>query len=466
MSLTLGLEPRAVTLASGHDAGVTVTVTNASDQVEQYEVLVLGLPEGVTADVPAEALRLKPDASGTIPLTLRTDDEVLPPAGRAVAAVVVFSPHRPDVLRTSELAVTVEEVAGLTVSVQPEVITHRNPATTMELTNTGNTPLDVTVSGRDPEDAVAVWVDRPAVRLAAGDRVQLAVQLSARRPLSGQEVRRTVALRAQWDGQEATATVTLTQKPVVPGGTTRLLAAAAGVAVMAGTVLGSAFLVVRALASQEPPGGETQTDETDAATEDTGGSTEGTEQPTDGSSGTASATETAAPPVVLEVDLTDPPTNANGTELQVVTPGAFTGLALSAVSDPDRDECAVVTSALWRILPVAGVSPGAVVEPEDQGDPPEAVCTDLPLRIELADAATEVVITFVGVGPEDAFEPLAYELRDPGGEIDTTIVNPGSQGELTITSEDGVRELVFAGASGQPGTVPTLTAVRATAVTP
>lgn len=125
--LTFDLSTAAVKLKPGGSAQVVVTIRNVSPIVQHYEALVVGLPSDDLWSRDAEMTKLRPGEAGTITVTvaLPVDTQML--GGTYVLGVLVRSPYQPrEVSRAEELALTVETIAGITVTAFPEIIHGKN----------------------------------------------------------------------------------------------------------------------------------------------------------------------------------------------------------------------------------------------------------------------------------------------------------------------------------------------------
>jgi hypothetical protein len=475
VDLTVRVDPTEVTLAAGQEATVTVTVANSADNVEHYGVHLSGLPEGCAVSTTPELTKLHPGASGQIEVRL-TADELRPPlAGRGVVGVTAASPYRPQVTRTAELVLEVLPAPALLMSVTPEVVSGGDRDVGLELTNTGNTTLDVALGGRDSEGKVRLTFAPPAVRLAARATARADLHLRARRPLSGTDVRRQVTVVASSDADEQQRLVTLVQRPWVPGGVTRLVAAGTGVAVLAAAVITAAVLVAGPGGNPSPAGstssstqavGPTTSGGSTTASGGSSTSSSGSSSSSSSSSGGSSTSTAGQPGQPLTIDLTQPPTG-QPTVNQRLTPAAYGGVVLSIVPGGASEACAghQVVSFMTLDGGRTAVLPGDFGTATD--GTPEGLCNDLPLEIELSSgAASAVSVTFIALpAPGSAPTHFDYVLQGaPDHVVSEQATSVGQQVTLTVQSNGpgGIRSLQLTGNPPNSGIVAALTQITVT----
>lgn len=149
------LDPAAIAVEPGREATCVVRITNAGDVVDAYSVEVLGAA-AVWTTVELPSISLFPGAEGSIRLTFRPPRTPDVPAGSMPFAVRVQSHDaRLDTSVVEEGAIEVGRFTELGAELAPRtshgIFSGRH---SVELTNRGNAPTTVRLSGSDPERAL------------------------------------------------------------------------------------------------------------------------------------------------------------------------------------------------------------------------------------------------------------------------------------------------------------------------
>jgi hypothetical protein len=250
--------PERVTVRPGETTTVEVVIQNTSRAVEHYTTSVVGLPRDDLYACDPPTVKLRPGESGTVSVSLSMPERPAPDAGLYTLGVLVQAPYQRRVSRCEELRLDVQPAPGISVESQPEVATGGGTATyALRLANDGNTGLDISLAGTDPQGQVRFYFRPRSVRVApnATAPAQLTVQAAA--PWTGQEQRRTLTIRAT-AGTDLSAekTVTFVQRPRIPGGPLRFVGIALAVGVLATATLAGALM--RNAADAKPGGGAAQ----------------------------------------------------------------------------------------------------------------------------------------------------------------------------------------------------------------
>src|SRR5215470_3820870 len=163
------LEPTQLSVEPGRDAVCTVRVWNTGDVVDAYIVEVLGAAAAWT-DVEPATVSLFPGADGVARLTFRP-----PRTPEALAGPLPFAAR----VRSQDagMATSVVEEGSLDVAPFTELAAELLPRTSharfsgrhrVRVTNRGNAPTAVHLSGSDAEQAVALAFSPPALTVPAG----------------------------------------------------------------------------------------------------------------------------------------------------------------------------------------------------------------------------------------------------------------------------------------------------------
>lgn len=146
------VQPNSVTLQLGQAAEVTVSVTNEGEVVDTYLLSLEGLePSWYT--LPSTGSNLFSGQVGTLPIQLH-----LPPAqirsGDYPCSIIVQSSANRAVRRTLPFILTVAPVAGFEMEIAPQrVRTKKIARFDLEITNQGNTDINIHLEATDSEEA-------------------------------------------------------------------------------------------------------------------------------------------------------------------------------------------------------------------------------------------------------------------------------------------------------------------------
>src|SRR2546430_1170282 len=206
--------PERIALRPGESADVEVTIQNASPVVEHFATTVVGLPSRELSSCEPDVVKLRPKEVGNVRVQVSVPDRGGLVAGPYTLGVLVRSPYQREVSRCEELNLDVQPAPSLTMAVQPEVVNGGKVGHYMvNLANEGNTPLAVTLSGGDQENLVGFDIAPRELRLEPGMAASAQVTARAMAPLTGQDVRRALTLRAHAGEGSVERPVAVGQKP-------------------------------------------------------------------------------------------------------------------------------------------------------------------------------------------------------------------------------------------------------------
>jgi hypothetical protein len=241
IALKVTVSPERISLPPGESADVELTIQNASQVVEHFAATVVGLPSNDLWSCEPEVVKLRPREVGTLRLKIEVPERGGLVAGPYTLGLVVKSPYSQEVSRCEELPLDVQPAPALTMSVQPEVVTGGKVGHYgVSLTNEGNMPMAVTLSGTDPENRVGFKFEPRELRLAPGTAAGANMTVHSDPPLTGQEIRRSMTLRAHSGETVTEKPLTFVQRPRIRGGMMKFGALAAGLAVLGGMTYGGA----------------------------------------------------------------------------------------------------------------------------------------------------------------------------------------------------------------------------------
>jgi hypothetical protein len=236
--------PERVTVRPGENTEVEVTVQNTGKSVEHFDASIVGLPGDEHYECRPPTVKLRPGETGTVLVNLGVPERPAPDAGLYTLGVLIRSPYQRHVSRCEELRLDVQPAPGISIEAQPEVVNGGPTASYgLRLANDGNTALDITLQGSDPEGRVAFYFRPRSVRVAPNASAPAELTVRAPAPWSGQEARRTLTIKAT-AGTDLSAErhVTFVQKPRIPRGPVRFIGIATAVAILAGATLAGALV--------------------------------------------------------------------------------------------------------------------------------------------------------------------------------------------------------------------------------
>jgi hypothetical protein len=220
------VEPERLEVSpGGGDVTVGVHVLNASTIVDEYVITAIGT--GGWMDSTEARVRLFPDKEADEQLKLGI------PAGRFVTAgtrqigIQVKSVSNPSVAHTTRLQVSVAGVSGAEAGVggvaegnslrlEPQVVrAGRSARLLATASNSANFPLNLSLTGEDPEHAVTFMLNPQTLTVPPGGQAATNVRVAAARPFSGTELHRQIMLRANGGGSQLSAAGTFIQMPLV-----------------------------------------------------------------------------------------------------------------------------------------------------------------------------------------------------------------------------------------------------------
>ena len=219
-------------LAPGMPGLVQVDVFNDSDIIDGYRVQAHGFgADGVNGTATAEPheLSLFPDTEGTVFVSLTVPPSF--PAGDVTVVLEVTSTIDATRTATERVVVSVSAVREAELRIEPTQMTGgRRAWLTVTLTNGGNVPLDVGLSGTDQEQAVAFAFATDRMTVPRGGQASTHAWVAGRRPLLGSPASRLLTVSAHGEGEPLQGSAAFIQKPLIPRAALTLLAMVAALA--------------------------------------------------------------------------------------------------------------------------------------------------------------------------------------------------------------------------------------------
>ncbi len=214
--LRIQVEPTRVELKPGGDAAVlTAHVYNATRIVDEFEISVIGTGKWLRAET--QKLRLFPDTDGTAEVEIDIPKDWMVTAGERTVGVQARSISDPSVSGIERVQVSVAEVvAGEALSLEPQVL-HGGSSAQMivKVRNGGNTPLQLTMLGEDPEREVAFRFEPVAITVPPGGQGWSRVSVSAKAPFRGGDRNRQLVVKAEGGHVPLVQSATFVQRPFI-----------------------------------------------------------------------------------------------------------------------------------------------------------------------------------------------------------------------------------------------------------
>ena len=241
--LRVKVEPESLRLTPGAAAeDIEVRVFNGTQIVDEFTIAIIGSGQWLTANT--TKVRLFPDTEEIVKLNLSIPKGQFVPAGERAIGVQVTSSTDPNLTRTNRIVLFVEAVStGESLRLEPQVVrSGRSGRLLARVFNGANTPMNVALTGEDPERAVTFRFHPEHIQVPPNGEAQTWVKVSARRPFFGSENQRQLTVHATGGPGPLTAQATLIQEPLISSGFLGLLRLLLTLAGAAGLILGS-FLV-------------------------------------------------------------------------------------------------------------------------------------------------------------------------------------------------------------------------------
>jgi hypothetical protein len=236
------LTPR-LEVSPGATCEIELEVFNTGDVIDTITSRLVGQELLPVEQRPAN-LSLFPGTSERVTVSFKLPPDY--PAGDHVLPVELVSAVAPDV-ENAEISVAVEVAPFVSASIDlvpSEMTCGRRARFSAHVANEGNTPLNLSMTGLDPERALAFSFDPVFVRVQPGQHVYVAGRATGKRPFFGIPVARQFAIHADGPGVAVSATGRVNQKPWVARGVITVLTLACIIGLWALVVTAGANLVL------------------------------------------------------------------------------------------------------------------------------------------------------------------------------------------------------------------------------
>jgi hypothetical protein len=218
MGAIANLASRSVAVAPGAQAGTEIRVRNNGTVVDQFTIAVLGDASAWSAAQPP-VVSLFPGAEQVVRIEFRPPRSPDVPAGPMAFGVRVLSQEDPAGSVVEEGVLQVGAFSDTSAELAPRTSRGRTGAShDLAVDNRGNTQLNATITGLDPERAVAFDIKPPSVVAEAGTAAFAKVGVKPRKRFwRGQPKTRAFQLQLDSPGQPPVIVPgTMLQESILP----------------------------------------------------------------------------------------------------------------------------------------------------------------------------------------------------------------------------------------------------------
>jgi uncharacterized membrane protein len=183
--VSIKIEPAEVTVKPGDQPReVTLQLSNAGGTVDKYEIEIERIdPSWYTLDM--KSVSLFPGQSRAVPLKLHPPRQSDIQAGQYTFAAVIVDNQRP--VDKAEGVITIEPYMDFKVDIEPQRITGIQGTYELRLTNGGNYPIELALSGRDPDAILSYSFETEKPTVEPGDTTVVALTIGLKRPEMGEQ---------------------------------------------------------------------------------------------------------------------------------------------------------------------------------------------------------------------------------------------------------------------------------------
>ena len=232
------LTPR-VEVSPGSDCRVELEVYNTGEVIDSVTSRV-GYPFDSES---GPALSLFPESGGPMTVSFRVPDDFA--AGSHTVPIEVASTFQHDDVAVAQLQLEVTPVVSATLGLTPSDITAGKRAKfAVDVANTGNVPLDLTLTGNDLERVLRFRFEPLFVHVEPGETVHASGIAVGKRPFFGSPVSRQLTVLAWGTNVDLSVPGRFVQKPRIPKGALTVVALAAVILIWAAVIVAGSQLVL------------------------------------------------------------------------------------------------------------------------------------------------------------------------------------------------------------------------------
>lgn len=225
----------------GSSCRVELEVYNTGEVIDSVTSRVLGHP--FDSQQAPSTLSLFPESGDRLTVSFLVPDDFA--AGSHTVPIEVASTFQHDDVAVAELELEVAPVITATLGLTPSDITAGKKAKfAVDVTNTGNVPLDLTLTGNDLERVLRFRFEPLFVHVEPGETIHASGIAVGKRPFFGAPISRTMSVLAWGNSVDLQTAGRFVQKPRIPKGFITFLALAAVVLIWAAVIIAGAGLVL------------------------------------------------------------------------------------------------------------------------------------------------------------------------------------------------------------------------------
>jgi hypothetical protein len=192
--MLVSAQSQLIDVPPGGSAEVVLDVRNTSEIIDGVTTRIIGVPVATVVSRPA-LLPLFPDASGQVTMSVGLPPSY--PAGRHPVTVEVASAGAGLPSAYLDLDLVVGPRPEFSMSCRPQLIRARRQARfAVQLTNSGNLPLDVELVAVDADRAITSAFRPARLRIEAGNSATCLLTVRGPRMITGAELDRTLTVQA------------------------------------------------------------------------------------------------------------------------------------------------------------------------------------------------------------------------------------------------------------------------------
>ena len=225
----------------GESCRIELEVYNTGEVIDSVTSRVLDHP--FEAEQQPPTLALFPESGDRLTVAFTVPDDFA--AGSHTVPIEVASTFKADDVAVAHLDLQVAPVTSARIGMTPSDITAGKRARfSVDVTNDGNVPLDLTLTGNDLERVLRFRFDPMFVHVEPGETVHAAATAVGKRPFFGSPVARSTTVLAWGNGLDLSVAGRFVQKPRIPKGVLTFLALAGVVSIWAAVIMLGAGLVL------------------------------------------------------------------------------------------------------------------------------------------------------------------------------------------------------------------------------
>lgn len=213
MPAVVHLRTPVVSVEPGNEAAAELSIKNAGTVVDQFLCNVLG-EASAWARCEPPVVSLFPGAEETVRVVFAPPRAASIPAGSVPFGVQVTAHEDPEFSQVEEGTVQVGGFSSLAVKIVPRTSQGKRTAKhRVEITNSGNAPLQVSLDAVDPDANLAFDFDPRAVEVPGGGESVAELRVVAAGAAKGSIKRHPFTVTAEAAGTTASSDAAFEQKP-------------------------------------------------------------------------------------------------------------------------------------------------------------------------------------------------------------------------------------------------------------